>query len=236
MIIWDGSENFQCLTTRVVDRFHKGENKNIEYYHHFYQALPLNYRCEITLRPSKNECKVAEKRVMIWHNANIKTIKLESIAIRIERRFASSGIPDDLARQTSTGERRNTSEVAPELAEERAVTRGSEKAEEEDAKVATGPRKWAGSRKRKGETKKSIKAKQLLPTLFDIGLGDTYQDQEALAYLRDARTERKLLLPMKKGISRDDVEQEADEGMIEEGEEEVNCTQEMDNPFQTIGK
>ena len=79
-----------------------------------------------------------------------------------------------------------------------------------------GPRKWAGSKKRKYETKKSLKAKQLLPTLFDIGIGDDYQDAEALVYLRDARAERKLLLPAERAGVPEKVE------VTETGDDEEN--------------
>ena len=71
----------------------------------------------------------------LWHNANIKTFKVESVASRVERRFAAySGISSDILRTTFTGEHRRPS-VASEMNEERAITRGSEKAESEDAKA-----------------------------------------------------------------------------------------------------
>ena len=149
----------------------------------------------------------------LWHQANIKTVKMESVAIRIERRFP--GISAEISKQTFTGEHRRPS-TAPEMNEERAITRRSMKAESEDAKEMAGPRKWAGSKKRKYETKKSLKAKQLLPTLFDIGNGDDYQDAEALVYLRDARTERKLLLPAERAGVPEKVE------VTETGDDEEN--------------
>ena len=173
--------------------------------------------------------------VSIWHGANIKTIKPESVAIRIERRFAGWALPNAISKQTFTGEHRNNPDVAPEVAEERAITRGSEKAEAEDATEIAGPRKWAGSRKRKYETKKSLKAKQLLPTLFDIGIADDYQDAEALVYLRDARAERKLLLPVERAGVPEKVEvtETGEEG---ENVEEAKNKRKTENPFKSIGK
>ena len=51
-------------------------------------------------------------------------------------------------------------------------------------------KRWVGSRKRKGETKTSVKAKSLLPQLFDVPLRDEEQDPIALDFLRDARGKR----------------------------------------------
>ena len=57
-----------------------------------------------------------------------------------------------------------------------------------------GPSRCKGKRI-KGETKKSLKAKALNPTLFDIGLAENQQPKEALSFYIDQKTERKSLLP-----------------------------------------
>ena len=63
------------------------------------------------------------------------------------------------------------------------------------AKGLPGPSKQAGHKKGGCETKKSKQAKQLLPTLFDIGLPECEQPAGKLEFLRDQKTERKCVLP-----------------------------------------
>ncbi len=80
---------------------------------------------------------------------------------------------------------------------------GETKAEEKRA------RSWVGKKKRGCETKKSLRAKRLLPLLFDISLPDAQQDARAMEFLHDTRTERKSRLPplAEKAEEKKDLEQ-----------------------------
>ena len=134
-----------------------------------------------------------------WDQAGLKTVEEETVMKRIERKF--SGHRDALAgligRQTFTGKRRGTGKALKQSAElGKVVTRGDSG---DGSVLKKGKvRKWAGTRKRKGETKKSSAAKDLLDELFDIALPDSEQNEEALVYLRDARGKRELRLPTPK--------------------------------------
>ena len=128
-----------------------------------------------------------------WDQAGLKTIEEETVMKRIERKC--SGHRDALAgligRQTFTGKRRGTGKALKQSAElEKVVTRGGGAYGSVLKKGKV--HKWAGTRKRKGETKKSLAAKDLLDELFDIALPDSEQNEEALVYLRNRQKRPKL--------------------------------------------
>ena len=142
------------------------------------------------------------------------------------------GLANKIGKQTFTGERRPKVKVAGgEVASRKLRTTEEEEGEEEEDENEENLEKiqvksWAGSRKRKGETKKSLKAKSMLPKLFDVALPDAQQDPSALAFLHDARNERKLHL---------EEEEEEEEGGDQEAEEEAGAESKKPEPFQTVG-
>ena len=110
--------------------------------------------------------------------------------------------------------------------EERATTRSAKDEEQDEERPKV--KRWAGTRKRKGETKKSVKAKSLLPLLFDVALPDEEQDPVALDFLRDARGKRE------KNLQEEDSEEEEEEAIAEEDGGESEGSKGSDQ-FQTIG-
>ena len=125
-----------------------------------------------------------------------------SVTNTIERSFSGSGnsLARVIGKQTFTGKRRGTAKKknkavnndGAEACPQKMVTRGGGADEvTKGGKVQS----WAGTRKRKGETKKSAGAKNLLHVLFDIAAPDAEQNEDAMAFLLDARGKRELRLP-----------------------------------------
>ena len=143
------------------------------------------------------------------------------VAERIERLFSGYGLAVDIGRQTLTGKHRPTkTHLEADTPNDRS-TRNRGKTE---GKVVTSKaRKRAGPRK-KGETKKSLAAKNRLPLLFDIARPDQEQDKKALPLLLDARGDRSLHIP----IQAETTMAESQEACCEEASNE--------DPFRSVGQ
>ena len=142
------------------------------------------------------------------------------VAERIERLFSGYGLAVDIGRQTLTGKRRPTKTYLEADAPNDRNTRNGGKT---DGKLATSKaRKWAGTRKKKGETKKSLAAKARLLLLFDIARPD-HEHAKALPLLLDARGERNLHIPNQA------------EATMEESEE-ATCEEVTEDPFRSVGQ
>ena len=169
-----------------------------------------------------NHFQVCDLVLMIWTRANLLTYAAAVVAERIERLFSGRGLAAVIGKQTLTGNRRPTK--TPQEADT-PNDRNTRNRGKSDGKVVTSKvRKWAGTRKRKGETKKSLAAKSRLPLLFDIAKPDHEQDVKALPLLLDARGDRKLHIPNQTEATREETE----EAICEEAN--------IEDPFRSVGQ